>query len=84
MVDDPIAARRARYAKVAAAGKRIGYGALAVAIIAFICGVILGFPSWTVVTSTAGLIAACIVLPVPIVIGYGVRAAARDDREHGR
>jgi len=33
-----------------------------------------------VVVSTAGLVAACIILPIPIVLGYGVRAAARDER----
>jgi hypothetical protein len=26
---------------------------------------------------------ACVVLPIPIVLGYGVRAAAREDRELG-
>jgi hypothetical protein len=30
-----------------------------------------------------GLIVACVVLPIPIVLGYGVRAAAREDRERG-
>ena len=28
-----------------------------------------------------GLVAACVVLPLPIVLGYGVRAADREDRE---
>ena len=83
MVDDPIAERRARYAKLAETGKRIGYTALGIAIVAFVVGVITAFPTWTVVVSTVGLIAACIVLPIPIVVGYGVRAAAREDRERG-
>jgi hypothetical protein len=81
--DDPIAARRARYARLAQIGKRIGYTALGVAIVAFFIGVATSFPTWTVTVSIIGLITACIVLPIPIVVGYGVRAAARDDRERG-
>ena len=83
MNEDPILARRARIAKLAALGKRVGYVALAVAVVAFFAGVATGFPSWTVTVSVVGLIVACVVLPIPIVLGYGVRAAAREDRERG-
>ena len=81
MVDDPVVARRERIARLAALGKRVGYTALAVAIIAFFIGVVTEFPSWTVTVSVAGLVTACVVLPVPIVLAYGVRAAAREERE---
>jgi hypothetical protein len=37
-----------------------------------------------VVVTTTGLVAACVILPIPIVLGYGVRAAAREDRQHDR
>jgi hypothetical protein len=84
MPDDPVLARRARLARLAVLGKRIGYSALAVAIVSFVAGVLTSFATWTVVVSTTGLIAACVVLPVPIVLGYGVRAAAREDRERHR
>lgn len=80
---DDIAERRARFAKIASAGKRAGYLALLVAIVTFFAGVATDFPSWSVAVTIAGLVAACIILPVPIVIGYGVRAAAREDRERG-
>ena len=83
MVDDPIVARRARIARAASFGKRVGYGALGVAIVAFFVGVATGFPEWTVAVSVAGLVASCVVLPLPIVLAYGVRAAAREDREAG-
>jgi hypothetical protein len=83
VADDPILERRARIAKAAALGKRVGYIALLVAIIAFFVGVATSFPSWTVATTIAGLVAATIILPIPIVLGYGVRAAAREDRERG-
>lgn len=85
MVDpvDPIEARRARYARIAKTGKRIGYTSLGVAIVAFFVSIAAGFPTWAVTVTIVGLVAACVVLPVPIVIGYGVRAAAREDRERG-
>jgi ABC-type proline/glycine betaine transport system permease subunit len=82
--DDPVLARRARIARLAALGKRVGYLALLLAIVSFVAGVITGFATWTVVLSTVGLVAACVILPVPIVLGYGVRAAAREDRERDR
>ena len=31
--------------------------------------------------TVVALVGACIVLPVPIVMGYGLRAAEREDRE---
>jgi len=43
----------------------------------------MSFPQWTVTLSITGLVVSCVVLPIPIVLGYGVRAAARDDRERG-
>jgi ABC-type tungstate transport system substrate-binding protein len=79
--DDPILARRARVARLAAIGKRIGYTALLVAIVTFFIGIVAGFPQWTVGFTIGGLIVACVVLPLPIVLGYGVRAAEREDRE---
>jgi len=80
---DPVVVRRARIARLAALGKRVGYLALLVAIVAFFVGVGTSFPSWTVAVCITGMAIACIVLPLPIVLGYGVRAAAREDRERG-
>jgi len=79
--DDAVLARRARIARWVAIGKRIGYAALLVAIIAFVIGAIASFPPWTVALATAGLVVTCIALPPAVVFGYGVRAAEREDRE---
>ena len=81
--DDPVLARRARIARLVALGKRVGYTALLVAILGFVAGMVTAFATWTVVVSTVGLVAACVILPLPIVLGYGVRAAAREDRQRG-
>ena len=83
VADDPVVARRERIARFAALGKRIGYVALGVAIIAFFIGAATAFPTWTVVVSVGGLAVSCAVLPIPIVLAYGVRAAAREDHDRG-
>ncbi len=77
---DPILERRARIAHLVEIAQRIGYTALVVAIVAFLAGVLAGFPSWLVTISIVGLVAAIVILPIPIVLGYGVRAAERDER----
>ena len=91
VAEDPVVARRERFARLAAFGKRIGYIALGVAIVAFFIGAATAFPTWTlgnswtwtVVVSVGGLAVSCAVLPIPIVLAYGVRAAAREDRDRG-
>ena len=60
-----------------ALGKRVGYLALGIAIVAFFVGVATGFPAWTVTCRVAGLVARVRRAPVPIVLGYGVRAPTR-------
>ena len=61
-------------------GQRVGYGCLLLAIVAFVVGALTRFPGYAVTTSIVGLVGACVILPVPIVVGYGVRAAERDER----
>jgi hypothetical protein len=34
-----------------------------------------------VTITVVALVAACVVLPAPIILGYGLRAAEREDRE---
>ena len=79
--DDPVVQRRARIARWVALAKRIGYGLLLLAVVAFVVAAIAGFPSGVVTLTVVALIAACVVLPVPIVLGYGLRAAEREDRD---
>lgn len=78
---DPLLARRARIARVARYGKRIGYAALLVAIVTFAVAAATDFPALAVDLSVAALVVAIVVLPVPIVLGYGIRAAEREERE---
>ena len=84
VAEDPVVARRQRIARFAALGKRIGYLALGVAIVAFFIGVA------TVVPDVDGrqcrsrasrCRASC--SRSRSCSAYGVRAAAREDRERG-
>ena len=50
-------------------------------MLAFVAAAIAGFPSALLTVTVVSLVAACLVLPVPIVLGYGLRAAEREDRE---
>jgi hypothetical protein len=78
---DPIRARRARIARFVRHARRAGYAALAVSVVSFVIAAATDFPALAVDVSIAALVAAIVILPVPIVLGYGVRAAEREERE---
>ena len=81
---DPVVARRARIARVVRYGQRAGYAALLVAVVSFVIAAATDFPAVAVDISMAALVAGIVILPVPIVLGYGVRAAEREEREARR
>lgn len=81
---DPMVARRARIGQWVTLAQRVGYTAMLVAIAAFVAAFALDFPSWAVTTVVVALVAAVVILPVPIVMGYGLRAAERDERNARR
>lgn len=79
---DPVRARRARAAHFAALGKRIGYSLYLVAIVAFVAGAVAGFSAPYVTVVVVCLAVGSVLLAPAIVIGYGVKAAERDERAH--
>jgi hypothetical protein len=79
--DDPVRVRRAVIARRVSWASRAGYGGLGFAVIAFASAVATDFPSLLVNLTIAGLVAACLILPITIILGYGIRAAERADRE---
>lgn len=81
--DDPVLARRARIGRWALAGQRLGYACLAVAIVIFAIGATTTFTSLVVVTVVVSLAVGSAVLLPAIVVGFGVRAADRDERRGG-
>lgn len=82
--EDPVRARRRRIARAAELGQRGGYLLFGAAVVAFVVAFVVGFsPGW--VTFIVACMAVGSVLLAPaIVAGYAVKAAERDDREHGR
>jgi hypothetical protein len=79
--EDPVVVRRTRIARWVGLAKRVGYGLLLLAVVTFVIAAATGFPSGVTTATVVALIAACVVLPIPIVLGYGLRAAEREDRD---
>ncbi len=77
-------ARRQTIAKWTLLANRLGYLLFAVAIATFVIGFALGFNGAVAGIVIASMIIGSILLAPAIVLGYGVKAAERDDREQGR
>lgn len=80
---DPVRARRAHFARLAALGKRIGYSLFGIAIVAFVIGFVAGFDGLTGTVVIWSIVIGSLVLAPAIVFAYGVKAADRDDRQRG-
>ena len=81
---DPVLQKRARIARLVSIGQRVGYSLFAIAVVAFAVGFAAGFTDVVVVIIEICLLIGSLLLAPAIVFGYGVKAANRDDREHGR
>lgn len=80
---DPVLERRRRIARLVSTGQRVGYALFGLAVVLFMAGLAAGFE--TLATPiVAAIVAGSIVLAPAIVFGYAVKAAERDDRDHGR
>lgn len=81
---DIIRERRARVARWTLLANRVGYLLLALAVALFVAAFMTGFDSTMAGLVIATLIGACVLLAPSIILGYAVKAAERDDRQHGR
>ena len=77
---DPVQARRERIGGWASAGRRLGFSLFGLAVAVFAFGAVAGFSPAVVTVVVAALAAGSVVLAPAIVVGYGVRAAAREER----
>ena len=84
VVVDPILVTRARASRLAGLGRRVGYGLYALSIVAFAIGLSTGFSGAVSAIATIGIISGSVVLAPAIIAGYAVKAAVRDDLDHGR
>jgi hypothetical protein len=79
--------RRARAATVASRARRVGYGLFLLAGVVVVVGLATRFTAPVAATATACLVLGSLTLAPAIVVGYGVRAAEREDRalcDHAR
>ena len=80
MSDDPVRRRRQQAARLAAAGRAAGWACFAVAVVAFIAGLVVGLSEFVVAVVVAGLALGSALLLPAIIVGFGVSAAEREDR----
>lgn len=78
---DPVLERRRRIGAWANTGQKLGYGLYVLSLAAFLAGLATGFGTVAAVVATIALIAGSVILAPAIIVGYGVRAADRADRE---
>ena len=75
-----MAARRKRIGRLATAGRKLGFALYGLALIVAAVGLATTFSGAVAAAATACLVAGSLLLAPAIVVGYGVRAADRDDR----
>ena len=78
---DPVLERRQRLARLARTGRRAGYSLYGVSLAAFVAGLVTGFTTAPATIAAVALVAGSVLLAPSIIIGYGVKAADRADRE---
>lgn len=82
--NDSVRSRRQIISRINDAANRLGYLLWAIAMVCFVTAFIIGFKGPLVTAVTACIIAGSVLLAPSIIIGYAVKAAERDDLEHGR
>lgn len=78
--EDPILARRRRIGHWADVGQRLGYLLFGVAVVLFVVAIATDLPRVVVSAVILTMALGSLVLAPSIVLGYGVRAADREDR----
>lgn len=78
---DPVLERRQRLARLARSGRRAGYSLYGVSLAAFVVGFVTGFTTAPATIAAVTLMVGSLLLLPSIIIGYGVSAADRADRD---
>lgn len=82
-MSDPILEKREAIRVKVKLFKRLGYGAMLVSIVAFFACLALGWPVWLTWVAIISFCASCVILPLPIIFGYAIKAAEREDKKMG-
>lgn len=80
---DPVRERRAQIARWTVLANRLGYLLLAIAIALFVIAFAVGFSSTMATLVIVSMIVSFALLVPSIILGYAVKAAERDDLQHG-
>ena len=80
---DPVRARRAQIAKWTLLANQVGYLALALAVALFVIAFMVGLSAPMATLVVAAMIVSFVLLVPSIILGYAVKAAERDDLQHG-
>lgn len=78
---DPVLARRRRIARGAELGQRVGYLLFGLAVVLFVVAMATGLPGALITAIVIAMAVGSLLLAPSIVVGYGVKAADREDRE---
>jgi energy-converting hydrogenase Eha subunit G len=81
---DPILRRRQRAAQLAKIAKRYGYLLWLAAVVIFFVALATGLPNVLTTMILVCMAVGSVLLLPAIVVGYGVKAADREDRERGQ
>lgn len=78
---DPVVLRRQQAGRMAGQAKRYGYLFWLAAVVLFFVALALGLPPALMTTIVVCMAIGSILLLPAVVVGYGVKAADREDRE---
>lgn len=81
---DPVLVQRARATRMADLGQRLGYSLFGVALVVFFVGLVADFTSTVSRVIIGCVVIGSLVLAPAIIVSYAVKAAERDDLDHGR
>jgi hypothetical protein len=78
---DPVLQRRQAAKRWAERGQRLGYALFGLAVVLFVVALVTDLPGAVVTGIIVCMALGSVVLAPAIVVGYGVKAADREDRE---
>ncbi len=80
---DEVITKREKIRTLVKRFKRIGYTLMFISIVSVVACWPLQWPKALVVLAMVTFTLSCIILPAPIVFGYGIKAAEREDKKMG-
>lgn len=82
-IEDPVLVQREKIRRRVTLGKRVGYSLMSISVISMFLCIPLKWPAYLTITSMVTLVLACVILPLPIIFGYAIKAAEKEDRKMG-